>query len=234
MVTRNPVGSSVYALFRAPWQIVGVVEDVRQGGLHREPRPQFYIDFRQVPGFPFSEFRPYFAVRMGTDMAPLLTNLRELVRQVESQATVDNVATMDEIVWNSISRPRLYTVVLGLFAGVAVALSALGIFGLIAYLVEQRTREIGIRMALGAQPGEVMSSVLAQSAVLIGLGVIGGLAAATGLARYLEGMLFGLTPLDPATFAAATVLFVVVALVASYVPARRATRVDPLVALRAE
>jgi len=132
------------------------------------------------------------------------------------------------------SRPRLYTVVLGLFAGVAVALSALGIFGLIAYLVEQRTREIGIRMALGAQPGELMSSVLAQSAVLIGLGVIGGIAAATGLARYLEGMLFGLTPLDPATFAAATVLFVVVALVASYVPARRATRVDPLVALRAE
>ena len=132
------------------------------------------------------------------------------------------------------SRPRLYTVVLGLFAGVAVALSALGIFGLIAYLVEQRTREIGIRMALGAQPGELMSSVLAQSAVLIGLGVIGGIAAATGLARYLEGMLFGLTPLDPATFAAATVWFVVVALVASYVPARRATRVDPLVALRAE
>ena len=234
IVGQSPIGTRVYALFKNPWEIVGIVEDVRQGGLDREPRPQFFIDFRQVPGFPFSEFRPYFAVRTSGDVTPLLTNLRGIVRQIEPQATVDNVATMDQIVWNSISRPRLYAVLLGLFAGVAVILAAVGIFGVMAYFVEQRTREIGIRMALGARRSEVMSAVLGQSAVLILAGVGAGLLAAAGLTRYLEGMLFGLTPLDPATFAAASALFVSVALAASYVPARRATRVDPLVALRAE
>ncbi len=234
IVGQSPIGTRVYALFKNPWEIVGIVEDVRQGGLDREPRPQFFIDFRQVPGFPFSEFRPYFAVRTSGDVTPLLTNLRGIVRQIEPQATVDNVATMDQIVWNSISRPRLYTVLLGLFAAVAVILAAVGIFGVMAYFVEQRTREIGIRMALGARRSEVMSAVLGQSAVLILAGVGAGLLAAVGLTRYLEGMLFGLTPLDPATFAVASALFVSVALAASYAPARRATRVDPLVALRSE
>jgi putative ABC transport system permease protein len=234
IVGRDPVGTRVYGLFGKPWEIVGVVEDVRQGGLDREPRPQFFMDFRQVPGFPFSELRPYFAVRTSGEVTPLLTNLRDIVRQVESRASVDNVATMDQIVWNSISRPRLYTVLLSLLATVAVVLAAVGIFGLMAYLMEQRAREIGIRMALGARRSQVVSRVLGQSSVLVLIGVGLGLALALGLTRYLEGMLFGLTPLDPATFAAATALFVVVALAASYVPARRATRVDPLVALRAE
>jgi len=144
------------------------------------------------------------------------------------------VATVDQIVWNSIARPRFYAVLLALFATVSVTLAAVGIFGLMAYLVAQRTREIGIRMALGAQRFEVMTGVLGQSAVLVAIGVGIGLGAAAGLTRYLAGMLFGLTPLDPATFAAASLLFVVAALIASIVPARRATRVDPLVALRTE
>jgi predicted permease len=234
MVDQNPIGTRVYALFKKPWEIVGVVDDVRQGGLDREPRPQFFIDFRQVPEFPFSEFRPYFAVRMEGDVTPLLTNLRGIIRQVESRASVDNVATMDQIVWNSISRPRLYTVLLACFAIVAVVLAIVGIFGLLAYLVAQRAREIGIRMALGAPRSQVISGVLRQTAVLIVIGVGIGLAAAMGLTRYLEGMLFGLTPLDPVSFVAASLLFLVVALLAAYVPARRATRVDPTVALRAE
>jgi putative ABC transport system permease protein len=234
MVGANPIGTRVYALFRDPWEIVGVVEDVRTEALDAEPYPQFFVNLRQVPGFPFSEFRPHFALRTDGDTTAILSNLRAIVRQVEPRASVDNVATADQIVWNSIARPRFYTVLLGLFAIVAVVLAAVGIFGLMAYLVAQRTREIGIRMALGAQRSEVMRGVLGQSAILIVIGVGIGLAAAAGLTRYLEGMLFGLAPLDPATFAAASVLFVVVALIASFVPARRATRVDPLVALRTE
>jgi len=234
MVGANPIGTRVYALFRDPWEIVGVVDDVRAEALDVEPYPQFFVDLRQVPGFPFSDFRPQFAVRTAGDTTAILANLRDIVRQVESRASVDNVATVDQIVWNSIARPRFYAVLLALFATVSVTLAAVGIFGLMAYLVAQRTREIGIRMALGAQRFEVMTGVLGQSAVLVAIGVGIGLGAAAGLTRYLAGMLFGLTPLDPATFAAASLLFVVAALIASIVPARRATRVDPLVALRTE
>ena len=234
MVGANPIGTRVYALFRDPWEIVGVVDDVRAEALDVEPYPQFFVDLRQVPGFPFSDFRPQFAVRTAGDTTAILANLRDIVRQVESRASVDNVATVDQIVWNSIARPRFYAVLLALFATVSVTLAAVGIFGLMAYLVAQRTREIGIRMALGAQRFEVMTGVLGQSAVLVAIGIGIGLGAAAGLTRYLAGMLFGLTPLDPATFAAASLLFVVAALIASIVPARRATRVDPLVALRTE
>jgi hypothetical protein len=234
MVSAEPIGTRVYALFRDPWEIVGIVEDVRPEALDEDPYPQFYITLQQLPGFPFSEFRPYFAVRTDGEVTPILSNLRSIVRQVEPRASVDNVATVDQIVWNSIARPRLYTVVIGLFATVAVALAAVGVFGLMAYVVEQRTREIGIRMALGAARFDVMSGVLGQGMVMVLSGVGIGLGAAAGLTRYLEGMLFGLTPLDPATFAGASLLFVTVALVAAYVPARRATRVDPVVALRAE
>jgi putative ABC transport system permease protein len=228
LVGPNPLGTRVYALFREPWEIIGIVEDTRQRGLDQEPIPQFFIDLRQVPGYPLAERGPYFAVRADGDVTPLLANLRAVVRQIEPQATVDNVATMDQVVWDSVSRPRLYAVLLGIFA------VAIGIFGLMAYLVEQRAREIGIRMALGARRPEVVVSVLGQSAALVLIGVGIGLGAAAGLTRYLEGLLFGLTPLDPPTFGAASLLFIIVALVASYVPARRATGVDPLVALRAE
>jgi len=234
MVGANPLGTRVYALFRDPWEIVGIVEDIRAEALDEEPYPQFFLNLQQVPGFPFTEFRPYFAVRTDGDIAAILTNLRGIVRQVEPQASVDNVATVDQIIWNSISRPRLYSVLLGVFATIAVVLAAVGVFGLMAYLVEQRRREIGIRMALGARRTEVMTQVLGQSAALIAMGVGVGLTGAMGLTRYLEGLLFGLTPLDAATFAAASLLFATVALAASYVPARRATKVDPLVALRAE
>ena len=234
MVGANPIGTRAYALFRDPWEIVGMVDDVRAEALDVEPHPQFFVDLRQVPGFPFSDFRPQFAVRTAGDTTAILASLRDIVRQVESRASVDNVATVDQIVWNSIARPRFYAVLLALFATVSVTLAAVGIFGLMAYLVAQRTREIGIRMALGAQRFEVMTGVLGQSAVLVAIGVGIGLGAAAGLTRYLAGMLFGLTPLDPATFAAAPLLFVVAALIASIVPARRATRVDPLVALRTE
>jgi predicted permease len=234
MVRTTPIGARVYALFSQPWEIVGIVKDTRLDALDREPSPQFYIDLRQVPGFPFEEFRPHFAVRTAGDVTPLVANLRDIVRQLEPRASVENVTTVDDIVWSSISRPRLYTVFIALFAVVALVMAATGIFGLMAYVVQQRTREIGVRMALGAQRAAVLSGTLGQSFVLVMIGATGGLVAALGLTRYLAGMLFGVTPLNPATFAGASMLFIVVALAAAYMPASRATRVDPMVALRTE
>jgi putative ABC transport system permease protein len=141
---------------------------------------------------------------------------------------------MDQIIANRMTRPRMYAVLLGIFAAIAVALAAAGIYGVMAYSVAQRTREIGIRVALGARPSAVLGLVMGQSALLSIAGVVIGLAGAMWTTKYLQGLLFGLTPLDPGTFVAVALLFLGVATAASYVPARRATTVDPSVALRAE
>jgi putative ABC transport system permease protein len=141
---------------------------------------------------------------------------------------------MQQIVSNAMVRPRLYAVLLGIFAGVAMMLAAIGIYGVLSYLVAHRSREIGIRMALGAPRRQVVMLVLRQTAVLTVIGIAAGLVGAAALSRYLDGLLFGLTPLDVTTFAGVGLMFAVVAMLASYVPARRATHVDPLVALRSE
>jgi putative ABC transport system permease protein len=238
----HPIGRQVYAMGRAPWEIVGIVSDVRQFDLDQDPDPQVFIDYRQEPPPPIPAAQialgpppaPYFAVRTGDDPLAVAASLRGIVRELEPQATLDNIATMEQIVSNSIARPRLYAVLLGVFAGVAVALTAIGIYGVMAYSVAQRIREIGIRMALGAQRGDVLSLVLGQSLVLTTLGIAAGIAGASAVTRYLRQMLFGLTPLDPSTFVAVAAVFGLIATLAAFVPARRATRVDPLVALRCE
>ena len=147
---------------------------------------------------------------------------------------VDSVATMEQVVSNSISRPRLYAVLLSVFAGVAGVLAAIGIYGVIACSVAQRTREIGIRMALGAARTDVMALVLGQSAVVVGVGLALGLSTAVALTRYLQAMLFGVTPVDLTTFVAVSLLFGIVAMFACWVPARRAADVDPMVVLRCD
>jgi putative ABC transport system permease protein len=228
---KNPIGTRVYAAGREPWAVVGIVENVRQYGLDQEPDPQIFIDVRQLPmGNP----NAYYAFRTGGDPAASIASIKGIVRQIDPRATIDNVATMERIVSNSISRQRLYAALLGIFAAVAVALAAIGIYGVIAYTVAQRTREIGIRMALGAARWSVMRLVLGQGAVLTAAGIAFGLAGAAAMTRYLDTMLFGLTPLDPATFVVVSVMFATIATLASYAPARRATKVDPLVALRHE
>ena len=236
----NPLGQVVFLGTQrsVPLEIVGVVSSIRQQGLDRAPRPQYFLDYRQIPME--GAFRPpplfplgaYYSVRTSADMAALVGQIRSVVRQMDAQATVDNVATMEDILSNSLARPWMYTVLLGIFAGVALCLAAIGLYGVMAYTVTQRTREIGIRMALGADRRRVVGLVLRQSAALTILGLLIGLGGAIGTTRYLGDLLFGLTPLDPMTYVVAASVFALVAAIASYVPARHATSVDPMIVLR--
>jgi predicted permease len=231
----NPVGQRIYGFGDESWEVVGIVDDIRQSAPAQSAEPQIFIDFRQVPqSEAISGVGLYFAVR--TDRAPesVASSVRGLAKQLEAQAIVENIAPMEQLVSNSLTQARLYAVLLGIFAGVAVVLAGIGIYGVMAASVAQRTREIGIHVALGARRSQVMALVIGQSVVLVAVGLTLGLVGAAAVTRYLEGMLFGLTPLDPATFVVVSVLFAGVAMVAAYVPVRRATTVDPLVALRYE
>ena len=246
---QNPVGQLVHLdgdMDAAPQQIVGVVEDMRQSRLDAEPTPQMFMDYRQVLALTQARKMPTaaqerlafgflsFFVRAERDPATLMPAVRSLVNRVDAAAGIDVMLPMEQLVASSLTRQRFYAILLGVFAAIAAVLGAIGIYGVLAYTVSQRRQEIGIRMALGAERGAVLRMVLRRGIVLLTIGIGLGLAGAAGLTRYLSGMLFDLTPLDPATYAAVALLFAVVALVASYLPAHRATQVDPVVALRCD
>ena len=234
---RNPIGETVFvSYFEEPWQIIGVVADVRQFGLTLDPQPQFFIDMRQWTDVDALVFPAgaYYAVRSSGRGESIVPTVRAIVEQIDPQASLFYVAPMEQVVASTISRPRLYATLLGIFSIVGLGLAVIGIYGVMTYSVAQRTREIGIRVALGARRAQVVALVLGQSAGLTVVGIVLGLSGAAMLSHYLEGLLFGVTPLDPTTFALATALFAAVALVAAYGPVRRATGVDPLIALRAE
>jgi putative ABC transport system permease protein len=232
------VGQFVYAgRDSIPWLIAGVSRDVRQSTVEEPAVPQFFADYRQWPdanGPAFTFLGPYYALRHEGDDALVVSALQDLVHRIDAGAGLFNVATMEQIVANRISRPRLYTVLLGLFAAVAGVLAVIGLYGVTAYSVAQRTAEIGIRMALGAQRREVLSLVLGQSVVLTASGIALGIAGAAATTRLLGGMLYGITPLDVPTFVVVAVVFAGTAIGAAWIPASRATKVDPLVALRCE
>jgi len=230
---RAPIGQHVYALGNERWQVVGIVEDVKQTGLTDAPAPQIFIDYRQVgddeemAGIGLS-----FSVRSLPGQAPDIPTLRGMIRTVDAGLLLENIAPMEHLVAASVSRPRFYAVFLGIFAAVAVALSATGIYALVAFTVEQRTREIGIRMALGASRRRVVGLLLCESLAFSIVGLLLGLAGAAALTRYLRQLLFGLTPLDVGTFIAVTLAFGTLAVLAALLPARRAATVDPMVSLR--
>jgi putative ABC transport system permease protein len=234
----DPVGRFVYVGRDSdPWEIVGVVGDVRQFGQDQEPRPQIFADFRQWPDSDrvlFTFLGPYYAVRVDGDPGPVVAHARAIARNLDADAGLFNVATMEQLVANRISRPRMYAVLVALFAGIAAALAAIGIYGVIAYSVAQRTHEIGVRMALGARAGDVIRLAVGDSLIRTAIGIVLGLAAAAWVTRFLEGMLFGLRPLDLPTFAAVAAAFAGLAALASFLPARRAAKVEPVVALRCE
>ncbi len=229
------VGSRVNLDGPDPWEIVGVVNDVRHAGLAAEPFPEIYVDYRQATAaMPRGLRDAFFTVRTTSSPLPLMTSVRGLVRQVDAQLVVDNMATMDQRLSASVARPRFYATLVGVFALIAVTLAAVGVYGVLSYAVSQCTREIGIRLALGASRRGVLGLVLRQGCAIAAIGIAVGLAGAAAVTRSLTTLLFDLTPFDPLTFGAVSVLLALVALAACYVPARRAMGVDPIAALRAE
>jgi len=210
--------------------VVGVVGDARYGGLDREPVPVVYASTEQHD----YSLGPSFTVRADGDPKALVSAIRSALAQIDKSLPMAHVATMEEIMSTSVARPRLEAVLLGLFGGLAMVLAAVGIYGVMSYSVSQRTGEIGIRMALGANHGDILKMICTQGLRLTALGLAGGLALALAVTRLMSNVLFGVSPTDPLTFFSIVALLALVALLACYVPARRATRVDPLVALRNE
>jgi predicted permease len=220
-----------------PLQVVGVAGDVMASSVEAVARPDMYILVDQLstdlkaPGL----FRSAsFVVRVNGDPMSLIPTIRGLVHQIDPRLSIENVTTLREVVSASVVQPRTNALLLGIFAAIAVLLTAIGIYGLIAYIVTERTQEIGVRMAVGADRLDVLALMFGQSALLVLPGIGFGLGGAAALTRYLESMLYGLTPLDGRTFVIVPVAVIVVMLVASYLPARRATRIDPVAALRCE
>jgi putative ABC transport system permease protein len=211
-------------------EVVGVVKDVRQFQLTAEPRPQMYLSYRQAAFFAPRDL----VVKTDVDPASMATTVRKTVWEIDKDQPVSNIQTMEEILADSIARQRFSMLLLAIFAGVALVLAGVGIYGVMSYSVAQRTREIGIRMALGAQTGAVLKLAVGYGMKLVIAGIVIGLIAAFALTRVMSSLLFGVTATDPTTFTLISLLLVAVAALASYIPARRATKVDPMIALRYE
>ncbi len=227
--------------------IAGVVDDIHLGRLEGEPERAVFLDVRQMleanrrqgrspqldrffltvggSGIPF-------AARTTGDPLAIMADLRRIVRDIDPSLAIDGAVPMERIVASLTTRPRFYAAVLSTFGVIAGFIAVIGLYGVLSYVVGQRTKEIGVRMALGAQRTSVLRLVLRQGATIVAIGVIAGVAGAAALTRYLEGTLYGLTALDLTTFAVVATAFATVAMFAAYLPARRATAIDPLVALR--
>jgi putative ABC transport system permease protein len=209
--------------------IVGVVADVPQEGLDRPPAPELYQFLAQRPLIGNT-----LIVRSQLPPEAITGAVREAIRQVDPTQAIFNVKSMNQVIADSLQQWVLYSWLLGLFAGLALVLAMAGIYGVISYAVTARTQEFGIMLALGADGTRLLGSVLGHGSVLIAIGLIAGAGGAFALTRLLKSLLVGVSPLDPATFAAAGVLLAIIALVGCLVPARRAMQVDPMIALRAE
>jgi putative ABC transport system permease protein len=231
--SENPIGKRVKpAVFiggEPIWrEIVGVVKDVKhRQSLGGDYEPEYYMPHAQTPMNNMS-----LVVRSTNDPRNLARGLQQAVQSLDRDLPVRPVITLERYLGRAAAQPKFNALLLGLFAGLALLLTAIGLYGVMAYAVVQRVREIGVRIALGAQTGDVLKMVLRQGLKLTALGLAIGLAAAYALTRYMRSLLFGVKAADPLTFAAIALLLIVVALVACWIPARRATKVDPIVALR--
>lgn len=228
---QEPIGRRIRRGEGRPWvTIVGIVSDIRRGGKTEKITPQVYLSAGQVDLYPVRIGD--FAVRTAGQPRSLVNAIQSQVWALDKDQPVTGVRTMEEIIDASVSERRFQTLLLIVFASVAVGLAMIGIFGVLSYSVNQRTPELGLRMALGAAPRNILALVLKQAGTLIGVGVIIGLAGAYGLTRYVQSLLFGIKSTDWTTYAAAVALLAIVAVAASLIPARRGSRVDPIVALR--
>jgi predicted permease len=218
-IAQNPEG---------PWTtVVGVVRDIRHFGLDAPVRPEMYVPYAQVGSRLYN-----LVVRTRDDAAAMLPVVRAELRAMDADLPVTGQTTLDDVVGQSVAMPRLFVAFFGFFAAVALLLAALGIYGVTAHAVSQRTQEIGVRIALGASVRGVVGMIVAQAMALAGAGLLIGMVAALLLARLLDTLLFNLSPNDPATFVSIALLLAMVAFMASLAPARRAATVDPVKALR--
>jgi putative ABC transport system permease protein len=232
----SPVGRRVNPGFADPkvWStIIGVVEDTKNSGMDKPASPELYLQAHQVAQFGLST-NMSFVVRTDGDPRALGASIRAAVREIDPSLPVYGLSPMSEVVAKSMVQPRFLSLLLATFSGISLFLAAIGIYGVMAYSVAQRTQEIGVRMALGAQRLHVLRLVFSQGFVLLMIGMVIGLGGAFALTRLLRTLLFEITPTDPLTYSGVVALLVIVAFLACYVPARRATKVDPLVALRYE
>jgi putative ABC transport system permease protein len=230
---QNPIGHRIkLGAPRAPgnWMtIVGIVRDIPHRGVDSQPKPDWYWPQSQLPNRSMTLF-----VRTSLDPADLATVIRQKIRGIDPSQPIASFGTMNEVIASSISPRRFSMLLLAIFASITLLLAATGVYGVMAYATAQRTREVGIRIALGAQRGAVIRLILKQGLTLTLIGIITGVAGALAAARAMSGLLYGISPTDPITFAAISLLLLAVALLACYLPARRATKVDPMVALRTE
>jgi putative ABC transport system permease protein len=217
-----------------------MVGDVRQGSLNAPLAPHVYRAYTQLPG-PFLEADPFdawrsmnLAVRTQVAPASLTSGVSAAVHSLDPHLVVANVQTMREAISASIAGPAFNMILVGGVAGLALLLSAIGIYGVLAHMVSRQTHEIGIRMAMGANPRKILGLILGRGATLVGIGAGVGLIAGLGLTRLMKTLIYGVDVIDPLTFVSVGVLLTLVRLLASYIPARRALRVDPMVVLRHE
>jgi hypothetical protein len=242
-VAGPPTASGVSAV-----TIAGVVDDFHLGSLERRPERVIFLDPRQTlaamrtPRPPQAD-RQFltiggssisFAARTTVDSVAVVRDLRAIARDIDPRLAVDAAVPMEQVVASLTTRPRFYAVLLSTFGAIAAFIAVIGLYGVLSYVVSTRTKELGIRMALGAQRGAVLKLVMRQGAIVVAVGIFAGVVGAAALTRYLESMLFGLTTLDVVTYGVVAIAFAAAAMFAVYVPARRATTIDPLSALRYE
>jgi putative ABC transport system permease protein len=230
----NPIGKRLKSgatTSDIPWrEVIGVVKDVRQNDFIAQPKMQMYFAHRQLKELTANSL----VVRTSVEPMSLAVSVRNAIWAVDKDQPVANIDTMDHIVSEAIARQRFSMLLLGIFAGLALVFAAVGIYGVMSYSVAQRRHEIGIRIALGAQRADVLRMTMKQGLKLVVLGLLIGLASAFVLTRVMASLLFGINATDPATFASICVVLLGVAALANYIPALRATKVDPIVALQAQ
>ena len=214
--------------------VVGVVRDVKQNGLEEDTGTELYFYYPQVAALGFGSNTMNVVVRTSTPPASLATAMRQAVWSLDGTLPLADLQPMDRVLFDSVARPRFLTLLLALFGAVALALAAVGTYGVMSYTVAERTHEIGIRMALGAKAGSVVKLVVVQGLQVAGIGLALGIAGAFALTKFMSSILFGVSASDVTTFVGVPILLMAVASVACLIPARRATRVDPIEVLRAE
>jgi putative ABC transport system permease protein len=228
----DPLGKRVGD--ETPATVIGVVGNVKNYGLLIEPVPEMYAPYTLKSFWPDMRWNLRLLVRSTIDSSSIAAAVRREVQAVDPGQPIYAVQTMNLVIENTVRDKSLNTTLLSVFAGVSLLLAVIGVYGVMSYTVAQHTREIGIRMALGAQPGSILKLILGRGLVLVSVGVVIGVLASFGLTRFIEHMLFGVTPTDPLTFVMIVFLLGLVALLACLIPAQRAMRVDPIVVLRSQ